>query len=191
MQVFTLFLLLCKHPDIIILFLQTYLQKTVSEWDRSPLPTEPVDTLKPFVPTTSPVDKAESEKKSMRKVTTLLKKLVNGYSELFKNKTDHLTVVCIASLLQSTIWKILVFLLLQLMLLCFCIMFLSKIPKNSYSKHLYTVFDITQKFVLKSLNSQNSSHVNVPMACTVQAKNLIFMISVLERYSTALKMLSL
>ena len=58
------------------------------------MPTEPVDTLKPLVPTTSPVDKAKREKESMRKVTTLLKKLVNGYSELFKNKTDHLTVVC-------------------------------------------------------------------------------------------------
>ena len=88
--------------QISYLSLQTYLQKTVSEWDRSPLPTEPVDTLKPFVPTTSPVDKAKSEKKSMRKVTTLLKKLVNGYSELFKNKTDHLSVVCIDSFLQCT-----------------------------------------------------------------------------------------
>ncbi|XP_065069690.1 muscle M-line assembly protein unc-89-like isoform X1 [Rhopilema esculentum] len=66
------------------------LSKSVSEWDRGPLPTEVPDTLKPLIVTTSPLDKANSEQESLLKVTKLVKKIVDGYSELFKNKSSHM-----------------------------------------------------------------------------------------------------
>lgn len=61
--------------------------------DTGTITAEPVDTLKPFVPTTSPVDKAHDERRSLKKLTVLVKKLVNGYSELFDNKTRQLNLV--------------------------------------------------------------------------------------------------
>ena len=57
------------------------------------MPTEPIDTLKPLVSTASPVDKAKDNNQSLKKLSKLLKKLVDGYSELFNNKTKQLNSV--------------------------------------------------------------------------------------------------
>ena len=51
------------------------------------------DTLKPFIVTTSPLDKASSEQELLFKVTKLVKKIVDGYSELFKNKSSNMNKV--------------------------------------------------------------------------------------------------
>ena len=57
------------------------------------MPTEPADTLEPLSPTTSPVDNAKDNSQSLKKLSKLLKKFVDGYSEFFNNKTKQLSSV--------------------------------------------------------------------------------------------------
>ncbi len=54
----------------------------------------PVDTLKPLLATTIPALDA-SEKQLPGKVSKMLKKVLDGYNELFQNKTDQLNAVSV------------------------------------------------------------------------------------------------
>ena len=60
---------------------------------RNPLPTEPVDTLEPLVVTTAPTENNGNNIESLGKVSKLLRKVLKGYNELYKNKTENLTFV--------------------------------------------------------------------------------------------------
>jgi len=66
------------------------LKDTSSSVDNESAAKEPVDALPPMVATTSPADKAQDSKRSLKKLSALMKKLVDGYGELFSNKTKKL-----------------------------------------------------------------------------------------------------
>lgn len=67
------------------------LTNTMAKISRNPLPTEPVDTLEPLVVTTAPTENNGNNIESLGKVSKLLRKVLKGYNELYKNKTENLT----------------------------------------------------------------------------------------------------